>query len=100
MRSFYIKNRSFYHIGIDKMHHTLYSLHRFSLYASRTVSALLTYIVMIKIKRNLMSKKFITIIIFIVDDPIYLFFSPLVVQIIKFLERKYNPHLRIKTQSL
>ena len=55
---------------------------------------------MIKIERNLMSKKFVTIITFIVDDSIYLFFSPLVLQLIKFLKRKYNPHLRIKTQSL
>ena len=55
---------------------------------------------MIKIERNLMSKKFVTIITFIVADPIYLFISPLVVQLIKFLKRKYNPHLRIKTQSL
>jgi octopine/nopaline transport system permease protein len=44
-----------------------------------------------------MYKTFAPVEAFIAAGSIYLFLNFLVVQLIKFLEWKYNPHLRIKT---
>jgi len=46
--------------------------------------------------RNIMSKTFAPIEAFIAAGSIYLFINFLVVQFIKYLEWKYNPHLRLK----
>jgi len=49
------------------------------------------------IARSIMYKTFAPVEAFIAAGSIYLFLNFLVVQFIKFLEWKYNPHLRIKT---
>ena len=59
--------------------------------------SLTTYMEMTGIARNIMAKTFAPIEAFIAAGSIYLFLNFLVVQLIKFLEWKYNPHLRIKT---
>jgi len=58
--------------------------------------SLTTYMEMTGLARNIMSKTFAPIEAFIAAGSIYLFINFLVVQFIKFLEWKYNPHLRLK----
>ena len=59
--------------------------------------SLTTYMEMTGIARSIMYKTFAPVEAFIAAGSIYLFINFLVVQLIKFLEWKYNPHLRIKT---
>ena len=59
--------------------------------------SLTTYMEMTGIARSIMYKTFAPVEAFIAAGSIYLFLNFLVVQLIKFLEWKYNPHLRIKT---
>ena len=58
--------------------------------------SLTTYMEMTGLARNIMSKTFAPIEAFIAAGSIYLFLNFLIVQLIKFLEWKYNPHLRLK----
>ncbi len=58
--------------------------------------SLTTYMEMTGLARNIMSKTFAPVEAFIAAGSIYLFLNFLIVQFIKFLEWKYNPHLRIK----
>ena len=58
--------------------------------------SLTTYMDMTGLARNIMSKTFAPIEAFIAAGSIYLFINFLVVQFIKYLEWKYNPHLRLK----
>ena len=62
--------------------------------------SLTTYMEMTGIARSIMYKTFAPVEAFIAAGSIYLFLNFLVVQLIKFLEWKYNPHLRIKTKGL
>ena len=57
--------------------------------------SLTTYMEMTGLARNIMSKTFAPIEAFIAAGSIYLFLNFLIVQLIKFLEWKYNPHLRV-----
>ena len=59
--------------------------------------SLTTYMEMTGIARSIMYKTFAPVEAFIAAGSIYLFLNFLVVQFIKFLEWKHNPHLRIKT---
>ena len=59
--------------------------------------SLTTYMEMTGIARSIMYKTFAPVEAFIAAGSIYLFLNFLVVQFIRFLEWKYNPHLRIKT---
>ena len=59
--------------------------------------SLTTYMEMTGIARKIMYTNFAPIEAFIAAGSIYLFLNFIVVQFIKFLEWKYNPHLRIKT---
>ena len=59
--------------------------------------SLTTYMEMTGIARSIMYKTFAPIEAFIAAGSVYLFLNFLVVQFIKFLEWKYNPHLRIKS---
>jgi len=59
--------------------------------------SLTTYMEMTGIARKIMYTYFAPIEAFIAAGSIYLFLNFIVVQFIKFLEWKYNPHLRIKT---
>ena len=56
-----------------------------------------TYMEMTGITKNIMAKTFAPIEAFIAAGTIYLFLNFIVVQFIKYLEWKYNPHLRLKT---
>ncbi len=58
--------------------------------------SLTTYMEMTGLARNIMSKTFAPIEAFIAAGSIYLFINFLIVQFIKYLEWKYNPHLRLK----
>ena len=58
--------------------------------------SLTTYMEMTGIARNIMSKTFAPVEAFVAAGCFYLFLNFLIVQLIKFLEWKYNPHLRIK----
>tara|TARA_B100001123_G_C15125341_1_gene953109 strand:+ start:184 stop:873 length:690 start_codon:yes stop_codon:yes gene_type:complete len=58
--------------------------------------SLTTYMEMTGLARNIMSKTFAPIEAFIAAGSIYLFLNFIIVQLIKFLEWKYNPHLRVK----
>ena len=58
--------------------------------------SLTTYMEMTGIARNIMSQAFAPVEAFIAAGVIYLFLNFLVVQLIKFLEWKYSPHLRLK----
>ena len=58
--------------------------------------SLTTYMEMTGIARNIMSQTFAPVEAFIAAGVIYLFLNFLLVQLIKFLEWKYNPHLRLK----
>ena len=57
--------------------------------------SLTTYMEMTGITRSIMYKTFAPIEAFIAAGSIYLFINFLVVQLIKFLEWKHNPHLRV-----
>jgi len=59
--------------------------------------SLTTYMEMTGIARNIMAKTFAPIEAFIAAGTIYLLLNFIVVQFIRFLEWRYNPHLRIKT---
>ena len=59
--------------------------------------SLTTYMEMTGIARSIMYKTFAPVEAFIAAGSIYLFINFLVVQFIKYLEWKNNPHLRIKT---
>jgi len=58
--------------------------------------SLTTYMEITGLARNIMSKTFAPVEAFIAAGSIYLFLNFLIVQFIKFLEWKYNPHLRLK----
>ena len=58
--------------------------------------SLTTYMEMTGIARNIMAKTFAPIEAFIAAGTIYLLLNFIVVQFIKYLEWKYNPHLRIQ----
>lgn len=57
--------------------------------------SLTTYMEMTGIARKLMSKTFAPVEAFVAAGILYLFLNFLMVQLIKYLEWKYNPHLRI-----
>ena len=58
--------------------------------------SLTTYMEITGLARNIMAKTFAPIEAFIAAGSIYLFINFIIVQLIKFLEWKYNPHLRLK----
>ena len=64
---------------------------------STSLISLTTYMEMTGLARNIMYKTYAPIEAFLAAGSIYLFLNFLVVQFIKFLEWKYNPHLRIKS---
>ena len=64
---------------------------------STSLISLTTYMEMTGLARNIMYKNYAPVEAFLAAGSIYLFLNFLVVQFIKFLEWKYNPHLRIKT---
>lgn len=64
---------------------------------STSLVSLITIMEMTGIARNIMYKNYAPVEAFLAAGSIYLFLNFLVVQFIKFLEWKYNPHLRIKT---
>ena len=57
--------------------------------------SLTTYMEMTGIARKIMSKTFAPVEAFVAAGILYLFLNFLVVQFIKYLEWKYNPHLRV-----
>ena len=57
--------------------------------------SLTTYMEMTGIARKIMSKTFATVEAFIAAGILYLFLNFLMVQFVKYLEWKYNPHLRL-----
>ena len=63
---------------------------------STSLISLITIMEMTGIARNIMYKNYAPVEAFLAAGSIYLFLNFLVVQLIKFLEWKYNPHLRIK----
>jgi octopine/nopaline transport system permease protein len=63
---------------------------------STSLISLTTYMEMTGLARNIMYKNYAPVEAFLAAGSIYLFLNFLVVQFIKFLEWKYNPHLRIK----
>ena len=64
---------------------------------STSLVSLITIMEMTGIARNIMYKNYAPVEAFLAAGSIYLFLNFLIVQFIKFLEWKYNPHLRIKT---
>ena len=64
---------------------------------STSLISLITIMEMTGLARNIMYKNYAPVEAFLAAGSIYLFLNFLVVQFIKFLEWKYNPHLRIKT---
>ena len=58
--------------------------------------SLTTYMEMTGIARKIMAKTFAPVEAFIAAGILYLFLNFIVVQFIKYLEWKYNPHLRLK----
>ena len=64
---------------------------------STSLISLITIMEMTGLARNIMYKNYAPIEAFLAAGSIYLFLNFLIVQFIKFLEWKYNPHLRIKT---
>ena len=63
---------------------------------STSLISLITIMEMTGLARNIMYKNYAPVEAFLAAGSIYLFLNFLVVQFIKFLEWKYNPHLRIK----
>ena len=57
--------------------------------------SLTTYMEMTGIARKLMAKTFAPVEAFIAAGSLYLFLNFLMVQLVKYLEWKYNPHLRL-----
>jgi octopine/nopaline transport system permease protein len=57
--------------------------------------SLTTYMEMTGIARKIMSKTFAPVEAFVAAGILYLFLNFLMVQLIKYLEWKYNPHLRL-----
>ena len=57
--------------------------------------SLTTYMEMTGIARKIMAKTFATVEAFIAAGILYLFLNFLMVQFVKYLEWKYNPHLRL-----
>ena len=64
---------------------------------STSLISLITIMEMTGLARNIMYKNYAPVEAFLAAGLIYLFLNFLIVQFIKFLEWKYNPHLRIKT---
>ena len=64
---------------------------------STSLISLITIMEMTGLARNIMYKNYAPVEAFLAAGTIYLFLNFLIVQFIKFLEWKYNPHLRIKT---
>ena len=64
---------------------------------STSLISLITIMEMTGLARNIMYKNYAPVEAFLAAGSIYLFLNFLVVQFVKFLEWKYNPHLRIKT---
>ena len=64
---------------------------------STSLISLITIMEMTGLARNIMYKNYAPVEAFLAAGVIYLFLNYLIVQFIKFLEWKYNPHLRIKT---
>ncbi|PPR46452.1 MAG: Octopine transport system permease protein OccM [Alphaproteobacteria bacterium MarineAlpha5_Bin9] len=58
--------------------------------------SLTTYMEMTGVARKIMATTFAPVEAFVAAGSLYLFLNFLVVQLIKFLEWKYNPHLRLK----
>jgi octopine/nopaline transport system permease protein len=63
---------------------------------STSLISLITIMEMTGLARNIMYKNYAPIEAFLAAGSIYLFLNFLIVQLIKFLEWKYNPHLRIR----
>ncbi|MDC0226609.1 ABC transporter permease [Alphaproteobacteria bacterium] len=63
---------------------------------STSLISLITIMEMTGLARNIMYKNYAPVEAFLAAGSIYLFLNFVIVQIIKFLEWKYNPHLRIK----
>ncbi len=59
--------------------------------------SLTTYMEMTGIARKIMAKTFAPVEAFIAAGILYLFLNFLMVQFIKYLEYKYNPHLRVRS---
>ncbi len=57
--------------------------------------SLTTYMEMTGLARKIMAKTFAPVEAFVAAGILYLFFNFLMVQFVKFLEWKYNPHLRL-----
>ena len=57
--------------------------------------SLTTYMEMTGIARKIMAKTFAPVEAFIAAGILYLFLNFLMVQFVKYLERKYNPHIRL-----
>ena len=57
--------------------------------------SLTTYMEMTGIARKIMAKTFAPVEAFIAAGILYLFLNFLMVQFVKYLEWKYNPHLRL-----
>tara|TARA_B110000014_G_C19935761_1_gene484150 strand:+ start:157 stop:846 length:690 start_codon:yes stop_codon:yes gene_type:complete len=64
---------------------------------STSLISLITIMEMTGLARNIMYKNYAPVEAFLAAGSIYLFLNFLIVQFVKFLEWKYNPHLRIKT---
>ena len=64
---------------------------------STSLVSLITIMEMTGLAKNIMYKNYAPVEAFLAAGSIYLFINFLVVQFIKFLEWKYNPHLRINT---
>ena len=60
--------------------------------------SLTTYMEMTGIARKIMAKTFAPVEAFIAAGILYLFLNFLMVQLIKYLEWKYNPHLRLSNR--
>ena len=58
--------------------------------------SLTTYMEMTGIARKIMAKTFAPVEAFIAAGILYLFLNFLMVQFVKYLEWKYNPHLRVE----
>ena len=64
---------------------------------STSLVSLTTYMEMTGLAKNIMYKNYAPVEAFIAAGSIYLFLNFIIVQLIEFLEWKYNPHLRNKT---
>ena len=64
---------------------------------STSLISLITIMEMTGLARNIMYKNYAPVEAFLAAGSIYLFLNFLIVQFVKFLEWKYNPHLRIKS---